>query len=133
MKQFNVRDETHALGRDLSHKTGRSIIIVVQEALEQYERSLRGGNEEDELISRLLDEAAAAITERLCVVIPAALRVVVPTVVEAAVVELRRVQEELREQQAKELEEILRESTPEAPEDDLRVVSYEELYGEEQD
>ena len=129
MKQFNVHDVTHKLGRLLSLQTGKSIMAVVDEALEMYERSLKESGEEDELVDRLLNEAAAAIAERLCIVVPEVLREEVPRVVESTVRELHRLQEEMRQQQAKELEQVLRESTPEAPEDDLEEVTYEEIYG----
>ena len=120
MKQFNVREETHKLGRLLSLKTGKSVIVVVQEALELYEKKLDGS----EVESNLLQRAADVIVKRMSRVV----REEVPF----AIGEFERLQEEMRQQQAKELEQALRESTPEAPEDDLEEVTYEEIYGEGQ-
>lgn len=129
MKQLNVRDETHKLGRELSLKTGKSLLDVVKEALEQYEQSLRVVDEDD-IVNKYLNETASVIVERLCMVLPEVLREEVPKVVEATVRELRRLQEELREQQAKELERLLLEAEAE---DDLPVVSYQEAYEPEAD
>lgn len=124
MKQFNVRDETHLLGRELSVRSGKNLLTVVHEALELFEKSLEESGGEDELVDRFLSEAASTIVERTGKVLTIILHEEVPKAVEEATVELRRRQEELREQQAEELEQILKEVTPEAPEDDLEEVPF---------
>jgi len=116
MKQFNVRDVTHVLGKLLSLQTGKSVLDVVHEALEMYQRNFENNEQESEILQR----AVAVIDERMCQV--------VHEEVAHAMDELSRLQEEVREQRAKELEQLLRETTPEAPEDDLEVVQYKEAY-----
>lgn len=117
MKQFNVYDETHKLGRELSLRTGKSLLIVVSEALKLYRDKIEGSVKENDLLLR----AVTVIEERMCLV--------VHEEVSHAIDEVVRLQEEMREKRAKELEQLLREATPEAPEDDLKEVPYEELYG----
>ena len=121
MKQLNVRDETHLLGKVLSAKSGKSLLDVVEEALRLYNKKL----EADESESDLLQRAASVIDERMC-------RIVHEEVV-SAMDEVTRLQEEMREQQAKELNRLLLEATPEAPADDLKEVAYEEMYGKGRD
>jgi len=129
MKQFNVREETHKLGRLLSLQTQKSILDIVHEALELYQKSREGHAEEDDLVSRCLNEAASAITKRMRIVVPVMLDEMILEAVEKATIELRRLQEQVRAEQAKELEELLRETLPKAPdEDDLKEVTEEELY-----
>lgn len=120
MKQFNVHDETHKFGRLLSAQTNKSLLVIIQEALELYAKSLEG--EETEVSeSVILEKACNTVVARLCVVIHEE----VPRVL----TEMVRMREELRQQQAKEFERALREATPEAPEDDLEERTYEEVYG----
>lgn len=120
MKQFNVRDETHALGRQLSYETGKSLIVVVQEAMELYEKSLGEAKVEDtdEMVTRLLSEAASVIVERLCVVIPGVLREEATKAIDGAVGKLYEERAKESEKQA----QLLRKS------EDLPVVPYEEAY-----
>lgn len=127
MKQFNVRDETHALGRELSYKTGKSLIVVVQEAMELYSASLEESESDGEsmnvLIDRLLREASGVMEEELCAVMCSLVHREVTRAVAVAI-------EKLYEERAKESErqaQLLREA------DDLPVVSYEEAYGSDGD
>lgn len=129
MKQFNVRDDTHKLGRELSHITNKSIIEVVGEALIVYSNRLRESSDENMLVDRFLNEATGEIVEKMRNVMHEKLDEIVQQAVEKAATELLRLQEEVRVEQAKELEQTIRETLPEAPEDDLEAKSYEELYG----
>ena len=124
MKQFNVRDETHKLGRLLGLTTGKSILDVVQEALEMYQASLEGNAVENDILQR----AAAVIDERMCRI--------VHEEVPHAIDEVVRLQEAVFEEQKQEIEQILKEVRPEEPteadeHDDLEEVSYEEFYGKD--
>lgn len=131
MKQFNVRDETHRLGRELSIRTGKSLLNVISEALLLYRDKLEKEGGEDQLIDRFLREASSVIVERLCIVIPEALSTEVPKIVEATVEKLRKVQEEIEERQLRELSQLAIEPTlAEAEAKPLRDASYEETYGE---
>lgn len=119
MKQFNVRDGTHKLGRELSLRTGKSILDVVQEALEVYEKKLVGPEEERGILLR----AVTVIDERMCEAVHEG--------VLSTIDEVLRLQEELREQQAKEMEQLLAETSTgeDGDRDDLEEVPYEEIYG----
>ena len=139
MKQFNVRDDTHALGRELSHITGKSIIIVVSEALELYALKLKEGDSdaEDVLIKKLLREATGIMEEELCAVMCSLVHSEVTRAVVNVAMKLRERQEEVFEAQKREVEQILKEAVPEEPteadeHDDLEEVSYEEFYGKDE-
>ena len=138
MKQFNVRDDTHELGRELSHTTGKSIIVVVGEALELYALRLKEGDsdEEDMLIKKLLQEATGVMEEELCAVMCSLVHREVTRAVEDVVAKLRKRQAEVLEEQKLEIELILKEARPEEPteadaRDNLKEVSYEEFYGKD--
>ncbi len=119
MKQFNVRDDTHQLGKLLSAQTGKSLLDVVGEALELYEAKFDGTESENEILLR----AVTVIDEHMCKV--------VHEEVLHTMDEVNRLREELRVQQAEELEQLLKETTPKAPDiDDLEEVTHEDVYGE---
>lgn len=136
MKQFNVRDDTHALGRELSFATGKSIIVVVSEALELYALKIKEGDsdEEDVLIKKLLHEATGLMEEELCAVMCSLVHREVTRAVTNAAMKLRERQEEMQEKQKREIEQILKEARPEEPTaadtNDLQVIPYTELYGD---
>jgi len=130
MKQFNVRDETHQLGRELSCKTGKCLLDVVQEALSLYQDKLEP-SQDDKLVNRFLQEAAEELTTKMCETLTAAtvkmsrvieeahvsihkvVRVEVPLVVEATAERLREAQEVLEAEQLRELEQLLAEAEAE--------------------
>lgn len=127
MKQFNVRDDTHALGRSLSYETNKSLIVVVQEAMEMYEKSLKVKEDENEnedaLANRLLNEAASVIVARICITISEVVREEVPKAVGEMIAKLQEERAKESERQA----QLLRESEA------LPLASYEEVYGKGQD
>ena len=110
MKQFNVRDETHRLGRELSLKANRSVLDVVQEALAMYQRKLRGEESGDKLVDKFLREASVVLTERMYAAVSEAVREEVPKIIEATIEKLRVAQEELQAEQLRELEQLLAEA-----------------------
>lgn len=120
MKQFNVKDDTHALGKALSYETHKSLIVVVEEALEMYDRSLKeGGSEgwsEDVLIGKLLRRAADVIARGLCETMSDAIPQAVTEAIGTLLV--------ARAEESAKRAQLLRES------EDLPVLSHEEVYGE---
>jgi len=137
VKQFNVHDETHQLGKELSLRTGKSLLVLIHEALEKYKKSIEEVKHEDELVSRLLNEAAGVIVKRLCAIVPEVIHKEVPKAVKSAVNKLRRLQAEEFEKQKQEIEQILMSQPLEElaegevdETDDLKVVQYEDLYGD---
>lgn len=99
MKQFNIHDETHLLGRKLSLETGKSLLVVVKEALELYQRRLGGTVNEDDAF---FQKAMNTLTRLVCEVIHEE----VPKVV----TKVRELQEEARVEHIHELEDLIAEA-----------------------
>lgn len=131
MKQFNVHDETHQLGKELSLKMKKSLIDVVQEALVMYRDKFEKEGDDDKLVDRFLREASEGLAVTVAAVMTGALtkmaqmleeaqvtslsivRTEVPIVIEATVEKLRKAQEELEAEQLRELERLLAEAETE--------------------
>lgn len=113
MKQFNVRDETHKLGRELSLATGKSLLDVVNEALEMYKKSFEATQREDEfsvLTDSFLERASDVWVHRILNTVFDIVHEEVPRAVEVVVKKLRVEQKRIEGQQVAELERLLDEA-----------------------
>lgn len=123
MKQFNVRDETHALGRKLSYETDKSLIDVVSEAMEMYEESLEATDTEQRDEDRMIDNVLQQIADKLEVVLCSSMRAEIA----AGVLDATRLMLAERAKESTRLAQLLRKS------EDLPEMSHEEAYGTDTD
>ncbi len=122
MKQLNVHDETHYLCKTLSAKTGKSVIIVVQEALELYRERCKELSSTESLVGKLLSEVGRTIEESFI----NAATIEIPKVVKHAVERVYAERAVLDARLAKLAEEAAAEEG-----DDLEVVDHDEFYSTE--
>lgn len=120
MKQLNVRDETHYLCKTLCAKTGKSMIVVVQEALELYREGCRELSSTESLVSKLLGKVGSTIEASFI----NTATIAIPGVVKRAIEEIyaERAAEDER------LKQLMQEAADEEG-DDLTVVDHDEFYG----
>lgn len=124
MKQLNVRDETHHLCKMLSVKTNKSVIVIIQEALELYREGCRELSDTESLIGRLLKEVGHTIEEAVA----SAAAIEIPIIVKQAIEKIYKERKALDDQLAKLAAEAADEEG-----DDLTVVDHDEFYSTETD
>lgn len=119
MKQLNVRDATHQLCKSLSARTGKSVIVLVQEALELYREGYKELGTTESLVNKFLREVGISLEGAI---IDTA-TIEIPKVVKQAIEKIYAERAAIDEQLAKLAAEAAKDV------DDLEVVDHDEFYG----
>lgn len=131
MKQVNVRDETHQLCRQLSLKTGKSILNVIQGALILYQDKFEEKSAEDKLVDRLLREVSEHIHATVIDAVDGVVCKELPIAIEAAAKILYEAQAKIVAQEQRELTAAFTEATAEeeiTERPELSTLEHDEFY-----